>query len=288
MSLRQDTLFRAIEQTLGVQCASACPLGGGCIGEVYAVDLVDGRAMVAKYAEESAGTLDIEGEMLAYLREQGGLPVPRVHHASPGLLLMERLPGDSQFDARAEEHAAELLATLHGTRGQAFGFARDTLIGGLTQPNPWTADWATFFAEQRLLYMAGEALRAGRLPAATHRRLARLAERLDTLLPAPEAPALLHGDVWTTNVLAAGGRITGFLDPAIYFGHPEVELAFITLFDTFGEAFFARYHALQPIADGFFEVRRDLYNLYPLLVHVRLFGGSYLAPIERTLTRHGL
>ena len=89
-------------------------------------------------------------------------------------------------------------------------------------------------------------------------------------------------------MLAERDHITGFLDPAIYYGHPEIELAFITLFNTFGEAFFHRYHALRPIAPGFFEQRRDLYNLYPLLVHVRLFGGGYVPPIERTLAGLGL
>ena len=99
--------------------------------------------------------------------------------------------------------------------------------------------------------------------------------------------ALIHGDVWTTNVLARAGRITAFLDPAIYYADPEIELAFIGLFGTFGRAFHEAYHSLRPIAPGFFEERRDLYNLYPLLVHVRLFGGSYVGQVERTLAGYG-
>jgi len=203
-----------------------------------------------------------------------------VLHASPGLLAMEMLPGTSQFSPKAEEHAAELLEALHGVRGPAFGFEVDTLIGGLPQPNPWTASWTDFFRDQRLLYMAAEARRAGNLPAGTHQRLEALAARLEGLIAPPRAPALLHGDVWTTNVLARGDQITGFLDPAVYYGHPEIELAFITLFNTFGDAFFRRYHELRPIEDGFFERRRDLYNLYPLLLHVRLFCSGYVPPNE--------
>lgn len=88
-------------------------------------------------------------------------------------------------------------------------------------------------------------------------------------------------------MLASGNRITGFLDPALYYGHPEIELAFTTLFNTFGEAFFNRYQELTPIPPGFFELRRDLYNLYPLLAHVNIFGGGYIAPIEETLKRIG-
>jgi fructosamine-3-kinase len=78
------------------------------------------------------------------------------------------------------------------------------------------------------------------------------------------------------------------VDPAIYFGHPEIELAFTTMFGTFGQAFFQAYEELSPLEPGFHEQRLDLYNLYPTLVHVRLFGASYLAGIERTLARVGI
>ena len=83
------------------------------------------------------------------------------------------------------------------------------------------------------------------------------------------------------------GRVTAFIDPAVYYGHPETELAFITLFNTFGDPFFDAYHALRPIRPGFFELRRDIHNLYPLLVHARLFGSSYLDGVERVIARLG-
>ena len=94
--------------------------------------------------------------------------------------------------------------------------------------------------------------------------------------------------MWAGNVLVNQGRVTGFVDPAIYFGDPEVELAFSTLFGTFGDSFFARYGELRPLKPGFFEERRDLYNLYPLLVHVRLFGGSYVSRVESVLNKFGV
>ena len=112
-----------------------------------------------------------------------------------------------------------------------------------------------------------------------------MAAKLDVLLEEPAHPSLLHGDVWTTNVLAEENRITGFIDPAVYFGHPEIELAFISLFSTFGPAFFNRYNELRPISPDFFETRKDIYNLYPLLVHVRLFGGGYVADVESILAQ---
>ena len=93
--------------------------------------------------------------------------------------------------------------------------------------------------------------------------------------------------MWTSNILATGDRVTGFIDPAIYYANPEIELAFTTLFGTFGDWFFERYREINPIQPGFFHGRRDIYNLYPLLVHVRLFGGSYVNSVESTLRRFG-
>ena len=113
------------------------------------------------------------------------------------------------------------------------------------------------------------------------RRIERLAERLDDYLIEPAFPSLLHGDLWTGNVLTRSGRVAGFVDPAIYCGSPEIELAFGTLFGTFGEAFFEAYASAMPLEPGFHELRLSLYNLYPRLVHVRLFGSSYLARDRR-------
>jgi fructosamine-3-kinase len=225
--------------------------------------------------------------MLRYLREKSDLPVPEVYHSSPRLLIMAFLEGDSRFPPAAQAHAAELLADLHGRSAPAFGLERHTLIGGLLQPNPWYERWIPFFREQRLLHMAREAEEAGRLPRAVRQRVETFASKLERWLAEPEQPALIHGDVWTTNLLAAGDRITGFVDPAIYYAHPEIELAFTTLFGTFGEPFFERYRQLRSLPQGFFEERRHIYNLYPLLVHVRLFGGTYVNSVDQTLRRFG-
>jgi fructosamine-3-kinase len=135
--------------------------------------------------------------------------------------------------------------------------------------------------------MARAARDEGALPAALHDRLERLAGALGEYLTEPPFPSLLHGDLWTGNVLVKGDRIAGFIDPAIYCGHPEIELAFTTMFGTFGRAFFEAYEDNLPLEPGFHDLRRDIYNLYPTLVHVRLFGGNYLPTINRTLTRLG-
>ncbi len=227
--------------------------------------------------------------MLDELARQSEFPVPRVHLAEPDLLAMDYVENDGgPITARVDRHAAELIAALHATPRPFFGYERDTLIGPLRQRNPRSEKWIPFFREHRLLAMAEAAEAEGRLPSAMLSRLERLGERLEEFLTEPAHPSLLHGDLWTGNVLVRGDRIAGFVDPAIYCGHPEIELAFTTMFDTFGEAFFEAYEALSPLEPGFHELRREIYNLYPTLVHLRLFGQSYLGGIERTLGHLGL
>ena len=145
-----------------------------------------------------------------------------------------------------------------------------------------------FFRERRLLYMGQEALRHGRLPKSIYKRIETFAAKLPEFLNEPVQPSLLHGDAWTGNILSVGDRITAFLDPAIYYGHPEIELAFTTLFSTFGRPFFERYNEISPLLPGFLEERRDIYNLFPLLVHVRLFGGGYVDQVDRILNQFGI
>ncbi|HLA74537.1 MAG TPA: fructosamine kinase family protein [Gammaproteobacteria bacterium] len=280
-------LRSSIEEIVGQPLRTMEPLSGGCVGEVYCVQLRDGTRLVAKVDNRNGAQLACEGRMLGYLRQHTTLPVPTVVHCSDSLLLMEFLDGESRFPPPAQRHAAELLAALHDISADSFGFDYDTLIGGLYQPNPQTSSWLAFFGEQRLLYMGRQAVQSGRMSSQMLGRLEKFTERLSDWLEEPERPSLIHGDVWTTNVLAQGGRITGFIDPAIYFAHAEIELAFTTLFGTFDTAFFKRYHELRPIAPDFMEVRRDIYNLYPLLVHVRLFGGGYVQSVDKTLGRLG-
>jgi len=276
----------AIERATGARPERVQAMGGGCVGDVARVELADGRVVVAKTGDKGSG-LDLEGFMLRYLADKAALPVPEVIHAADDLLIMSFVETSGAITDGAQVHAAELLAKLHGVTADRFGFARPTAIGGLAQPNPWTKSWRDFFRDQRLLPMARQAHAAGRLPKETLARVEKLALRLASWIGDGATPALIHGDMWAGNVLVRGGRVAGFVDPAVYYADPEIELAFATLFNTFGEPFFARYAELRGLAPGFFEERRDLYNLYPLLVHARLFGGHYVASVERTLKRFG-
>ncbi|MEQ9608663.1 MAG: fructosamine kinase family protein [Kiloniellaceae bacterium] len=278
------SLTGAVAEICGAQPLQATPLFGGCIAEVYRLDFAERPPLVAKVARQ--GGLAIEGFMLDYLAQHTNLPVPATRHVSDTLLLMDFVESSAAGSVKAEEDAAERLAALHGVGAEAFGFERDTVIGALPQPNPWTTGWCAFYRDQRLLVMGRIAREAGRLPAATHRDLERLCARLEDFIDPPPAPGLVHGDVWSGNVLYGEKQIAAFIDPAIYFADPEVEIAYIELLSTFGPAFHRRYRALRPLRPGYAEGRRDIYNLFPLLVHTRIVGGAYAQMVQDILDRY--
>jgi fructosamine-3-kinase len=276
---------QAVERALGAGVRSATAMGGGCIAPVFRVTLDDGCEVVVK----SGTGLAIEAWMLVWLAEHTSAPVPRVLHAAENILVLSLLDGDSSgLSAKAEAELGAIVADLHGVHGRTFGFERDTVIGGLHQPNPPTSRWRAFFRDHRLLHMAGEAGRAGRLPARARSRIDALAGRLERWIDDDMTPAAIHGDLWGGNIVSSNDRITGLIDPALYYADPEIELAFMTLFGSVGDRFFRSYGERIALRPGFFEARRDLYNLFPLLVHVRLFGGGYVAQVERTLDRFGV
>ena len=280
-------LSQADGTAVSTQLQTISPLSGGQIGQVYRVELADGTPLVVKFDDGPEPQLDIEGAMLRYLAEQTELPVPSVIHSEPHLLIMEWMPGQSHFSPQAEMDAAEHLAALHSVTAPTFGFPFMTLIGAFTQPNEPTASWLDFFREQRIFHLMREGVRLGRLPQTFVPRLEKLCAQWHKWLAEPDQPALIHGDVWTTNVLAENGRITAFLDPALYFGIDEMELAYIALFNSFGTPFFRRYEEIRPLPPGFYEERRHLYSLYPLLSHVCHFGGSYVGMVDSVLRRFG-
>lgn len=273
------------------ECASTVrPLSSSWGMRLYRSRLAGAGAVLIKHGvSQVAGHLAIEGFMLRELASKTDLPVPEVFYVSDDLLVMEFVESVGAMNRAHQHHAGELVAACHNLVQESFGYGRDTVIGALLQPNRVSQSWVRFFRDHRLLYMARMAHERGRLSAPMLGRIERLAGRLGQYIDEPDHPSLLHGDLWGGNILpGAGGKIAGFIDPAIYCGAAEIELAFTQMFHTFNEPFFDSYRANAPLAPDFFELRCDLYNLYPTLVHVALFGASYLGQVEAILRRVGL
>ncbi len=213
-----------------------------------------------------------------------GVAVPRVLDAGESELVLEWVDHDgSGLDGAGRARLARDVATLHAQPRPSFGYAYDTVIGALAQPNPAADRWIAFFRAERLAEPARMAGAEGVLDAGLHRRLDTLGARLEEFLDEPPHPSLLHGDLWSGNVLAKAGSPVALIDPAIYHGHPEIELAFALLFGPFDRASLAAYASERPLAPGFEPTRRAIYQLYPLLVHLRLFGQSYARAIADRL-----
>ena len=277
-------LRKTIESIAGGRIVAVEALAGGMISQARKITLADGAALVAKIGDGSHD-LRVEAFMLRYLRDKSDLPLPAVTHAEADLLLMEYIDGETALDDRSRQHLGELMAALHQITAATYGLHRDTLTGPVRQPNRRTPSWIAFFRDNRLLHSIAVARDSAHLPADMERRLRRMAERLDRWLVEPERPSLIHGDMWRANILTRDGRVVGIIDPALYYAHNEIELAYMTLFDGIGAAFFDAYARTQPIDADFFATRRHVYNLYPLLVHVAIFGARYLPHVDETLRR---
>ncbi|HEX2886148.1 fructosamine kinase family protein [Vineibacter terrae] len=282
------TIVDLLEAALGRRPVAMAPLADGSHGaQVWRVDLGSDR-LVAKTAAQHLAS---EGRMLRDLAA-AGWPVPAVHASDDRLLVMDWVDHDgSGLSDDGAAAFAERLAALHQAPvpadGQApFGYRYDVMIGGLPQINERWDTWVAFFRWKRLWTAAWLASRSGRLPAGLMQRIEHLGTRLEDWLQEPARPALIHGDLWAGNVLCRRGHVVAVIDPAISWSHPEIEIAFTTLFGGFPKAFYERYAALAPLAPGFGTQRRALYNLYPLLVHAALFGEPYPAQIARTLDRY--
>lgn len=259
------------EALLGSEILSSRPISGGDLSEVVALDLKDGRRVVAKIGPSAAS----EAEMLRAIGAAGA-PAPAVLGVSDDLLLIARVETDGG-PAGAWDDLAAVLNRLHGAHGERYGWHCDHAFGSVTVANGKRDDWVRFWADNRLR------CHIPHIDSALARRIETLAGRLSEYLPRDPAPSLLHGDLWGGNVLSAGGKVTALIDPACYHGDREVDAAMLTLFDSPPGRFF---DALE-LESGWRE-RQPVYRLWPLLVHLRLFGSGYRGGVEDCLNRLGV
>lgn len=276
----------AIEAALGVRVARSERVGGGDINEAYRLTTSDGRRVFAKLNPHAPpGLFEAEAHGLEWLA-QAGAPVPRVlgvgPQATPYLLLGWAEAGSRRPDF--DERLGHALAALHRAGAPGFGLERDNFIGSLAQDNRPAPSWGAFYGERRLAPLLELAHRRGVADGGLVSAGQRLIARLDELVGPAEPPARLHGDLWGGNLCSNAG-LPLLIDPAVYGGHREIDLAMMRLFGGFDERVFSAYAESFPLAPGASE-RVALYQLYPLLVHLCLFGAGYLGPVRRAIAHY--
>jgi fructosamine-3-kinase len=282
----------AVGRALGAQVASARPVSGGDINLASELVLEDGRTLFVKTnASADREMFPAEARGLAWLAEAGALRIPRVVAVSgsdPAFLVLERIEAGRRrpdFD----EQLGRGLAALHRFGAAQFGLDHDNFIGRLPQSNrplePASGSaWAEFYRSRRIEPQLRLATDHGLASPRMRRDGERVLAIMEDLVGPPEPPARLHGDLWGGNLLVDERGQPCLIDPAAYAGHREVDLAMMRLFGGFGPRVFAAYDEAFPLAAGH-EERVPLYQLYFLLVHVNLFGSSYVGSVERALAQ---
>lgn len=264
-------------------------VSGGCINAAGRLDTNEGPFFIKwNHADQYPGMFAAEMTGLAALRAANVLHVPAVigvgRAGEEAFILMEWVDaGPKKHDFFATFGAA--LAAMHRQTADAFGFAADNYIGSLIQSNTWHSDWISFMVEERILPQLIMAIDNGYIGTTMRKQCERLFKALPTLLPESE-PSLLHGDLWNGNYLVGPVGEPSLVDPAVYYGHREMELAYTKMFGGFPSVFYDSYTAAWPLAPAMSE-RVPLYQLYPLLVHVNLFGESYVPAVRHILQPFG-
>ncbi|MBQ8083862.1 MAG: fructosamine kinase family protein [Clostridia bacterium] len=295
----------------GASLEARRPVGGSDLNRVYRLTLSDGSEFFAKTNASSLLPMyEAEAEGLAAMRTTGTIGVtdvlaigldPAEFGQDAAFLLLRWMDSGAKradfWETFAEElaamHAADTSFVFAGKDGAVtvsgtprYGFSIDNYIGSTPQINTAKSTWVDFFRECRLHPQVRWAYDAGYLDRSAMRQADSVMERLESLLPEPDHPSLLHGDLWGGNFMTGPDGKAWLIDPATYVGHREADLAMTELFGGFAPAFYSAYRQIANV-DPEYDDRRDLYNLYHLLNHVNLFGYSYVGSVLRTLDRFG-
>lgn len=263
-------------------------IGGGSINVACQVTTTGGRQWFCKLndAGKLPALFDKESRGLALIAQTSAIRVPCVltcgEFAGVQVLVLECIREGDRPDAFWKRFG-EQLARMHRVTHSAFGLDHDNYMGTLFQDNTLSANWVDFFRERRLQPQVRLAESNGLLSAEACRKFDRLYAQLPGIFP-PEPPALLHGDLWSGNFLCDTNDCPVLIDPAVYFGHRSMDLAMTTLFGGFDPAFYEAYDWHYPFPDGY-RIQWEIANLYPLLIHLNLFGMGYLRNILHTIQR---
>ncbi|WP_262250252.1 fructosamine kinase family protein [Parapedobacter soli] len=269
---------------------SIVPVSGGDINRAYRIQTPSAAYFLKVNNTPDANRMFLaESDGLALIRRVPGVRAPRTFTVGQAhgeaFLLMEWLAtayNDVNEDT-AQELLGRMVASLHRKQSASYGLDHGNFIGRLPQSNAVAGDWTAFFIHQRLqaqLDMAKPHLTDSHL----QKQFDQLFAKLASLYPY-EPPSLLHGDLWGGNYLITEPGKPALIDPAVYYGNREMDIAMTRLFGGFSGRFYAAYHEAYPLQPGWRD-RVDLWNLYPLLVHLNLFGTSYLDAVQRRLKKY--
>lgn len=259
---------------------------GGDINKAAKVELEDGRTFFVKWNNDAPrGMFEAEAEGLKLLKSAGtNIEVPGVKLIAGDFLVMEWIEEGGGQQNSAYKFGQE-LARLHQTTDQQFGLDHNNFIGRLPQSNTRHGNWPDFFALERIEPQVKMGIESGKLNRSVLGTVESLYKKLGSIFPT-ENPALIHGDLWSGNYMFTKSGGASIYDPAVYYGHREMELAMTRLFGGFSANFYQGYNEVHPPAPKF-DDRVTLCNLYPILVHANLFGGSYCRQAESIINRYG-
>ncbi|AFK02759.1 Fructosamine/Ketosamine-3-kinase [Emticicia oligotrophica DSM 17448] len=260
---------------------------GGSINVTVQVLTNEGKYFIKYNTRNYEGMFETEAKGLDLLRETNVIRVPEVIHwgrrDGQDYLVLENIEySKPNFDYW--ESLGQKLASLHRNTADSFGLSFDNYIGSLRQSNEQKSDWLSFFIEKRLNVQAGLAYYNELISKSLYDKFQQFYKVLPELIP-NEPASLLHGDLWSGNVITDEKGEPSLIDPSVYYGSREMEIAFTNLFGGFDKRFYDSYQEAYPLQPRFDE-RVPIYNIYPLLVHTNIFGTSYLPPIIRTLNRY--
>ncbi len=264
------------------------PISGGSINLCARIDTTSGVYFL-KSNDSYKYPLMFEKEVhgLNVLRETKTISIPEVimtgEEEGQAFLIMQFVEGSMRSPDFWKSFGTS-LAKLHQTSSQRFGYQEDNYIGSLFQSNRQHNKWADFFTEERLEQQLKLAIVSGKMKNSDEVLFKKLYTLLDTIIPI-ENPSLLHGDLWNGNFITGSKGEPYLVDPAVYYGHREIDLAMTKLFGGFDDEFYQSYQETFPLSPGF-EDRIHIHNLYPLMVHVNLFGGGYADQVRGILKKY--
>ena len=279
-----SALLHWLEQEGYGSIASAFPQGGGSINESSILTTNSGQQFFLKQNTNAPQEMfAIEARSLTMIAASRSLPVPEPYYWDGHCLLMELVLPGTKSDSYWEQFG-EQLATMHQHTRDVFGLEFQTYCGTTLQANGQMADGHQFFAENRLLAVGEMALNGGLLNQKDRDALERLCRRLPSLVPTQPA-SLIHGDLWSGNAHTSPTGHPVLIDPALYFGWREADIAMTQLFGGFPEAFYQSYQAAWPMEKDWLQ-RSEIYNLFHLLNHLNLFGSGYLSQTRAIIAKY--